>query len=185
MSHATTNNNQELVILVDQNDVPIGTAEKLIAHQQNLLHRAFSVFIFRRNNQNEWEVLLQQRASKKYHSPDLWTNTCCSHPRPGEIILTAAARRLNEELGLTTSLKTIGNFIYQAKFPNGLAENEYDHVLIGEINFTTPIVMNEDEVQNISWLTHDALQLDYKKNREQFTPWFMQAYELAYQAVTK
>src|SRR3990167_1504236 len=112
--------NTDQVILVDENDTAIGTAEKLAAHEQNLLHRAFSIFIFRDSPQRE--LLLQQRALGKYHSPGLWTNTCCSHPRPGEAILEAGKRRLQEELGLTSELSDLGWFHYNAHFPNGLSE---------------------------------------------------------------
>src|SRR5689334_15327319 len=120
----------EQVILVDENDNPIGSAEKLAAHEQGgQRHRAFSVFIFRKRD--ELEVLLQQRASHKYHCPDLWTNTCCSHPQPGETITQAGERRLQEEMGIATPLTWVGKFHYIAHFDNGLSENEIDHVLVG------------------------------------------------------
>src|SRR5215470_11031187 len=115
------------IILVDEKDRSIGVMEKLEAHRKGLLHRAFSVFIFN----SKGEMLLQQRSDEKYHSGGLWTNACCSHPAPGEDINTAAIRRLNEELGFTTSLTKIFDFIYQSSFENGLTEHEFDHVFIG------------------------------------------------------
>src|SRR3989338_4869056 len=121
----------EYVILVDDHDQEIGYAEKLSAHKKNLLHRAFSVFIFRK--QPRLELLLQQRALKKYHSAGLWTNTCCSHPRPGENIMQAAERRLYEELTIKTPLQDLGWFHYNAHFQNALSENEIDHVLLGDV----------------------------------------------------
>src|SRR5262249_52461597 len=114
----------EYVILVDEENRQTGLAEKLEAHQKNLLHRAFSAFIFRRNS--NIEVLLQQRALHKYHSPGLWTNTCCSHPRAGESILAAGKRRLQEEMGVTAELADLGWFQYNAHFENGLSEHEID-----------------------------------------------------------
>jgi isopentenyl-diphosphate delta-isomerase len=129
----------EHVILVDEYDNPIGTAEKLEAHRESLCHRAFSVFILR--NSNGLEVLLQQRAKHKYHSPLLWTNTCCSHPRPGEEVIAAGQRRLKEEMGLEIALKSLGSFHYIAHFDNGLTENEVDHVLVGYWN-QEPIMPN-------------------------------------------
>src|SRR5689334_9028970 len=117
------------VILVDEQDNPLGFAEKLTAHQQGLCHRAFSVFVLRKNP--EWEILLQQRAQDKYHSPNLWTNTCCSHPLPGETIQSAAERRLKEECGISLPLTIIGRFHYIAELDNGLTENEVDYVLLG------------------------------------------------------
>src|SRR5437763_15816865 len=108
----------EYIVLVDAQDREIGIAEKLSAHEKNLLHRAFSVFIFRQTP--AFELLLQQRAMNKYHSPGLWTNTCCSHPRSGEEITAAGGRRLQEELGIVTPLKDVGWFHYNAHFPNGL-----------------------------------------------------------------
>src|ERR1700754_1322335 len=118
---------REEVILVNENDIPVGTMEKMEAHRKALLHRAFSVFIFN----SKGEMLLQQRADKKYHSGGLWTNACCSHPKPGEEIETAASRRLREELGFGTGLRKVFDFIYQSPFDNGLTEFEFDHVFFG------------------------------------------------------
>src|SRR6516164_10337979 len=114
------------VILVNEQDEPIGTMGKMEAHKKALLHRAFSVFIFN----SKGEMLLQQRARDKYHSGGLWTNACCSHPKPGEEVQLAASRRLNEELGFNTPLTKIFDFIYQSSFENGLTEFEFDHVFI-------------------------------------------------------
>jgi isopentenyl-diphosphate Delta-isomerase len=166
----------EQVILVDEDDNPLGTAEKLAAHRNSLCHRAFSVFIYR--NAPEIEVLLQQRASHKYHSAGLWTNTCCSHPRPGEDVLEAGQRRLEEEMGIKTMLNWVGRFHYIAHFDNGLTENEVDHVLIGTL--TTPeFQVNPDEVQAYRWISFRLLQEELARAPQQFTPWLKQALAIA------
>ncbi len=165
----------EYVILVDQNDNPIGTAEKLDAHRKGLCHRAFSVFIFR--NQPEKQLLLQQRAKNKYHSPGLWTNTCCSHPRLDEDIIQAGERRLKEEMGITATLKSIGQFHYIAHFNNGLTENEVDHVLVGTLE-NESFQPNPDEVEYYRWITLSDLQHELSLNSDQFTPWLKQALSL-------
>src|SRR5580658_4397934 len=120
-------NQQEEVVLVDESDQPVGVMEKMEAHRRGLLHRAFSVFIFN----SRGEMLLQQRAPEKYHSAGLWTNACCSHPRPGEDTREGAVRRLKEELGFTTHLEKLFEFTYRSEFDNGLTEFEFDHVFIG------------------------------------------------------
>src|SRR5580658_5302411 len=117
----------EQVILVDIHDQEIGIGEKWMTHREAKLHRAFSVFIFRERNGNH-EILLQQRNLEKYHSPGLWTNACCSHPKPGEDTHDAAVRRLHEELGFTTGLSKLFEFTYRSEFDNGLTEFEFDHV---------------------------------------------------------
>jgi isopentenyl-diphosphate delta-isomerase type 1 len=165
----------EQVILVDENDNPIGTAEKLEAHRKALCHRAFSVFVLRFGT--EYEVLLQQRAKEKYHSPNLWTNTCCSHPRPNEDIIEAGQRRLREEMGLILPLKNIGRFHYIAHFDNGLTENEVDHVLAGLLN-NEEILPNPAEVQAYRWITISRLKNDLKTHPEQYTPWLATALEI-------
>jgi isopentenyl-diphosphate Delta-isomerase len=167
----------EQVILVDENDNATGTAEKLAAHEQNLLHRAFSIFIFRDTPQRE--LLLQQRALGKYHSPGLWTNTCCSHPRPDESILDAGKRRLQEELNLSATLTDLGWFHYNAHFPNGLSENEIDHVLVGTIAADTVIQPNPDEIHAVRWVTVEDLQRELAAQPELFTPWLKQALNVA------
>lgn len=164
----------EQVILVDEFDNPIGTAEKMQAHQDNLCHRAFSVFIFRKNSLNE--ILLQQRAKHKYHSPLLWTNTCCSHPRPGEDIIAAGQRRLKEEMGIEVSLTSRGSFHYIAHFNNGLIENEIDHVLTGTYEGDS-IPFNSEEVAAWRWISLTDLQKEIKLNPNQFTPWLPKALE--------
>ena len=120
---------EEQVILVNEQDEPIGLMNKLEAHEKAILHRAFSVFVL--NNKNE--IMLQQRAQHKYHSPLLWTNTCCSHQRNGETNLQAGTRRLYEEMGFETKLKELFHFIYKAPFDNGLTEHELDHVKIEDV----------------------------------------------------
>src|SRR5215471_15784306 len=120
----------EHVILVNEQDGEIGAIEKMKAHEDAMLHRALSIFIFN----DKGEMLLQQRALKKYHSGGLWTNACCSHPRPGEDIHEAAKRRLREELGFETSLEKVFDFIYKATLDNGLTEHEFDHVFVGKYN---------------------------------------------------
>lgn len=163
----------EYVILVNENNREIGIADKLTAHQNNLLHRAFSVFIFRNK-----ELLLQQRAVGKYHSPGLWTNTCCSHPRPDEDITFAALRRLREEFGIITTLKDLGWFYYNAHFANGLSEHEIDHVLIGHIAEDVNIIANPEEIQAYRWITLADLRQELASQPELFTPWLAKALEL-------
>lgn len=162
---------EEKVILVDINDEPIGLMEKIAAHEQALLHRAFSVFILNDNN----EIMLQQRAASKYHSPLLWTNTCCSHQRPGETNLQAGKRRLQEEMGFETDLTEIFNFIYKAPFDNGLTEHELDHVMIGKYNGEPNI--NTDEVESWKWMSIDAIKTDMVENPEYYTAWFKIIFE--------
>lgn len=157
---------KEYVILVDENDNDIGVMEKLQAHQEGLLHRAFSVFIF--NDKNE--LLLQQRAVTKYHSGGLWTNTCCSHPRPNETIKDAANRRLFEEMGMGCDLKIKTNFIYKTPFENGLTEHELDYVLIGNTN-QNPII-NKEEVESYKWLSVSDIKKDIVSNPNHYTSWF-------------
>lgn len=164
----------EHVILVDENDQPIGVSEKLAAHRNNLRHRAFSIFIVR---ENPFEILLQQRASHKYHSANLWTNTCCSHPRPNEDIIDSGQRRLKEEMGLNIPLKHIGSFHYIAHFDNGLTENEIDYVLVGQYNGAL-IVPNPEEVQAYRWITPSDLQHELISHPALFTPWLAKALEI-------
>lgn len=156
----------EEVILVDQDDRPVGTMEKLEAHQKGALHRAFSVFIF--NDKNE--LLLQQRASDKYHSSDLWTNTCCSHPRPDEETLAAAHRRLEEEMGMQCSLRFVSKFQYKSRFDNGLFEHEIDHIFIGQSDDLPQI--NPQEVRDFKYLTLAQIKADIKNHPDHYTTWF-------------
>ncbi len=164
----------EHVILVDEYDNELGVAEKLQAHREGRCHRAFSIFVMRQ--QPQLELLLQQRASEKYHSPNLWTNTCCSHPRPGEDMITAGQRRLKEEMGIDITLKSIGHFHYIAHFENGLIENEFDHVLVGEYN-NEKIVLNKEEVQNYRWISISELKKELQQHPQIFTLWLKQALE--------
>ncbi len=157
---------EEQVILVDTNDNPIGLSPKMEAHEKALLHRAFSVFIFN----DEGKLLLQQRAAHKYHSPELWTNTVCSHQRQGETNIQAGKRRLQEEMGLNTGLKEVFSFIYKAEFDNGLTEHELDHVLVGFSNENPKI--NPDEVMNFSWESLENIEADIKSNPQRYTEWF-------------
>ncbi len=157
---------EENVILVDVNDQQIGLMPKLEAHEKAVLHRAFSVFIL--NNKNE--LMLQQRAHHKYHSPLLWTNTCCSHQREGETNIEAGTRRLYEEMGFKTELKELFHFIYKAPFDNGLTEHELDHVMIGY--FDEKPTINLDEVESWKWMTTEAVKADMQLNPNKYTIWF-------------
>lgn len=165
----------EHVVLVDENDNETGIAEKIQAHRENLRHRAFSVFIFRQSPVPE--LLLQQRADGKYHSAGLWTNTCCSHPRPGESVLAGAQRRLQEEMGISAPLESLGWFHYIAHFPNGLTENEIDHVLIG-FSEVPNFVPNPEEVQAFRWITIADLKQEIAEDPDRFTPWLALALEI-------
>ena len=157
----------ESVILVDKNDVEIGTEEKMKAHQNGgILHRAFSVFIFN----GRGEMLLQQRAEGKYHCGGLWTNTCCSHQRPDESMEDAVHRKLKQEMGFDTKLKEIFKFIYRAQFGNGMTEHELDHVFVGR--FDGKVVANPDEAEGFRWANIAEVGRDVAKNPELFTPWF-------------
>ncbi|WP_448607646.1 isopentenyl-diphosphate Delta-isomerase [Paenimyroides ceti] len=157
---------EELVVLVDEKDVQIGLMPKLEAHEKALLHRAFSVFIL--NDKNE--IMLQQRAAGKYHSPLLWTNTCCSHQRDNETNIEAGKRRLQEEMGFSVPLKELFSFIYKAPFDNGLTEHEFDHVMIGYYN-EAPVV-NSEEVESWKWMTIEAIKEDMQKHKQLYTEWF-------------
>lgn len=165
---------QEQVILVNENDEPIGSMEKIEAHEKALLHRAFSVFIL--NDKNE--VMLQQRAASKYHSPLLWTNTCCSHQRAGETNIDAGKRRLQEEMGFQVDLKELFSFIYKAPFDNGLTEHELDHVMIGYSNQEPNI--NREEVEAWKWMSLEAIKQDMKDHPESYTAWFKIIFEKFY-----
>ncbi len=167
----------EYIVLVDSENREIGTAEKLAAHQNNQLHRAFSVFIFRKKPR--LELLLQQRAQEKYHCGGLWTNTCCSHPHPGEAVITAGQRRLQEEMGFSVPLTDLGWFHYNAHFSNGLSEHEIDHVLIGEVDEGFEPAFNPAEVQAIRWITVDELQREITASPHLFTPWLAEALTIA------
>ncbi len=157
----------EQVILVTEQDEAIGVMEKLEAHKKGVLHRAFSVLVFNSSN----ELLLQRRALQKYHSPGLWTNTCCSHPKPTETTLDAAHRRLIEEMGFDCELKFSHSFIYKVDFDNGLTEHEFDHVFIGFTSLTN-FEFNKEEVHEFGFFSIQYLIEDIIKNPNNYTEWF-------------
>ena len=165
---------EENVILVDVLDNQLGLMPKMEAHEKAVLHRAFSVFIFN----DEGELMLQQRAAHKYHSPLLWTNTCCSHQRDGESNIEAGKRRLIEEMGFKTNLKEIFSFVYKAPFDNGLTEHELDHVMIGNFNGTPKI--NPDEVASYKWMTLEAVKNDIELQPKLYTAWFKIIFKESY-----
>lgn len=159
------------VILVDEQDRELGALEKMEAHQKALLHRAISVFIT--NTKGEW--LLQQRTFDKYHSKGLWTNTCCSHPMPGELSVDAAHRRLIEEMGLKAGLQEIFSFTYIQELENGLTEHEYDHVFVGVTDdIPEP---HPDEVMDFKYISYSDLKKDIVQNPQNYTVWFRLIYE--------
>ncbi|HVZ56018.1 MAG TPA: isopentenyl-diphosphate Delta-isomerase [Chitinophagaceae bacterium] len=163
-------NQPEFVILVNERDEPTGQLEKMAAHQQGLLHRAFSVFIFT----SRGEMLLQRRALQKYHSAGLWTNACCSHPRPGEPVGQAAERRLREELGFVAPLTPIFDFIYHARFDNGLTEHEFDHVFAGR--YDGPVRPDPGEVAEVAFRSMDQIREELAADPGQYTAWFRIAF---------
>jgi isopentenyl-diphosphate delta-isomerase len=165
---------EEQVILVNENDEELGTMAKMEAHEKAVLHRAFSVFVMNDNG----EIMLQQRAAHKYHSPLLWTNTCCSHQRVGESNIEAGQRRLMEEMGFSTELKELFSFIYKAPFDNGLTEHELDHVMIGLFNAAPDI--NPEEVAQWKWMRPENIKADIEKNPEVYTAWFKIIFEKFY-----
>ena len=170
---------EEKVILVNENDEAIGLMPKMEAHEKALLHRAFSVFIL--NDKNE--IMLQKRAAHKYHSPSLWTNTCCSHQRDGEDSIQAGERRLKEEMGFSVPLKELFSFIYKAPFDNGLTEHELDHVLIGHYN--DPPEINPDEVSDYCYKSLEAIKEDIAIKPESYTVWFKIIFEKFYEHLKK
>ena len=161
----------EMVILVDENDREIGIEQKMKAHEEGKLHRAFSIFVFNQRG----EMLLQRRTESKYHSGGLWTNTCCSHPRVGESVERAAHRRLTEELGFDCELRELSQFIYKVELDHGLIEHEFDHVLVG--NYEGEVRPNKDEVSEVKWISTNALNEEIKNHPENFTEWFKIAFE--------
>lgn len=157
---------QEHVILVNASDEPLGTMEKMEAHEKALLHRAFSVFIF----DAEGRMLLQRRALSKYHSGGLWTNACCSHPREGESAMEAAHRRLQEEMGFDCELEKRFHFIYKAELDQGLTEHELDHVFTGV--YEGVMNLNPDEVAEARYISMAELDRELEEDPERFTEWF-------------
>ena len=158
------------VILVNTENEPIGTMEKVEVHQKGLLHRAFSIFIFNDNG----DMLLQQRSLSKYHSGGLWSNTCCSHPAPGEELMESALKRLKEEMGFTTELTEVFSFIYRMEFENGLTEHEYDHVFIGRYN--GEIYPDNTEVRDHCFMSMEDLRSSINLFPRKYTAWFRIAF---------
>ena len=169
---------EEQVVLVNEKDEKIGLMPKQEAHVKGVLHRAFSVFIFNSKN----ELMLQQRAFEKYHTPGLWANTCCSHQRDGESSIEAGKRRLMEEMGFTTDLKETTTFIYKAPFDNGLTEHELDHILVGSYEADPKI--NPEEVASWKWMDLEEVRDDIKNNPDIYTPWFKIIFDKFYQHLT-
>ena len=157
----------EYVILVNNNDQPLGAMEKMEAHEKGVLHRAFSVFVFNSRGQ----MLLQKRAGEKYHSPGLWTNTACSHPRTREKTMDAAHRRLKEEMGFDCNLEEVFSFVYKANVGDGLTEHEYDHVFMGTSD--TKPVPDPEEVSDWKYVDMDWLYADVEANPGNYTVWFV------------
>lgn len=168
---------EEQVVLVNENDEKIGLMAKQEAHEKALLHRAFSVFIF--NDKNE--LMLQQRALDKYHSPGLWANTCCSHQRDGEPSVEAGKRRLQEEMGFSTDLKETTTFIYKAAFDNGLTEHELDHIMVGYYNGVPTV--NPEEVADWKWMPLEEVREDIKNQPEIYTAWFKIIFDKFYEHI--
>ncbi len=158
------------VVLVNENDEPQGVMDKMEAHQKGILHRAFSIFIFN----SKGEMLIQQRALKKYHSGGLWTNACCSHPEPDEEVEVSAEKRLQEEMGFTTSLTKAFSFVYRTEFNNGLTEHEYDHVYFG--NYESDVAPNADEVQDYCYMSAEAVANSIESHPQKYTSWFKIAF---------
>lgn len=169
---------KEQVVLVNENDEPIGLMEKIEAHEKALLHRAFSVFI----TNKQGEIMLQQRALNKYHSPGLWTNTCCSHQREGEQNLEAGKRRLMEEMGFETPLTHLFSFIYKADMGNGLTEHELDHVMQGQYN-DLPMI-NPEEVASWKWMSPNRIKEEIERDPESYTAWFKIIFDKYYTYLT-
>lgn len=165
---------EEQVILVNEYDEQIGLMPKMEAHEKAVLHRAFSVFVFNTKN----ELMLQQRAAHKYHSPLLWTNTCCSHQRDRESNIEAGTRRLKEEMGFTTDLKETTSFIYKAPFDNGLTEHELDHIMLGY--YENEPIINKQEVEDWKWMPLEDVKHDINVHPEQYTAWFKIIFEKFY-----
>lgn len=165
---------EEHVILVDEQDNQLGLMPKMEAHEKAVLHRAFSVFIFN----SDGDLMLQQRAAHKYHSPLLWTNTCCSHQRDGESNIEAGKRRLLEEMGFSTELKEVFSFIYKAPFDNGLTEHELDHVMVGYFDGVPEV--NPEEVASFKWMSLEAIKEDIVLHPNLYTAWFKIIFKESY-----
>lgn len=179
MAPKENNLKEENVVLVNENDEQIGLMPKMEAHEKAVLHRAFSIFVMN----DKGETMLQQRAAHKYHSPLLWTNTCCSHQRDGENNIDAGQRRLAEEMGFVTELEELFSFIYKAPFDNGLTEHELDHVMIGSYN-EDPFV-NSEEVADWKWMKPAAIKEDIANHPDSYTAWFKIIFERFYEHLTQ
>jgi len=170
---------EEKVVLVDEDDNQIGLMPKMEAHLKGKLHRAFSIIIFN----SDRKILLQKRASKKYHTPNLWSNTCCSHQREGEDNINAGKRRLNEEMGFVTNLYNFSSFIYRVEFSNGLIEHENDHIMLGVFDGNPK--PNPNEVDEWKWIDIDILAEDMQINPDHYTAWFMIIMNNYYESLKK
>ena len=170
---------EEKVVLVDEDDNQIGLMPKMEAHLKGKLHRAFSIIIFN----SDRKILLQKRASTKYHTPNLWSNTCCSHQREGEDNINAGKRRLNEEMGFVTNLYNFSSFIYRVEFSNGLIEHENDHIMLGIFDGTPK--PNPNEVDEWKWIDIDILVDDMQINPDHYTAWFMIIMNNYYESLKK
>lgn len=167
------------VLLVDEQDQEIGRIEKIKAHEEALLHRAFSIFLYHGD-----QVLLQKRSANKYHCPGLWTNSCCSHPLEGEVI-PYALQRLYEETGIRVDhLTEVGTLLYRAEFGNGLWEYEYDHLLIGEYEGDISD-FDEEEIEEVRWISVEELKKEIAESPSQFTPWLKQSLNQIIEAIQK
>ena len=170
---------EEKVVLVDEDDNQIGLMPKMEAHLKGKLHRAFSIIIFN----SDRKILLQKRASTKYHTPNLWSNTCCSHQREDEDNIDAGKRRLNEEMGFVTNLYNFSSFIYRVEFSNGLIEHENDHIMLGV--FDGAPQPNPNEVDEWKWIDIDILIEDMQINPDHYTAWFMIIMNNYYESLKK
>lgn len=157
---------KEMILLVDENDKEAGYGEKHEVHKKGIFHRAFSIFIF--NSQKQ--LLLQKRESNKYHSPGLWTNSCCSHQRQNELLSEAIHRRLKEEMGFDCELKEVFTFSYRVEFNPELIENEFDHVFVGY--YDGEVTPEPYEVEDYKWMTLEEIKKDMEKNPDMYTYWF-------------
>ena len=155
------------LVMVDIFDNELGLVNKADAHKDPILHRAFSVFLINKSG----EMLIQKRAAHKYHSPNLWANACCSHPRAGEDVVKSAEKRLTEELGFTTKVEEIFKFTYLNKFNDNLFEYELDHVLIGR--YDGEVVLNPEEASEFKWISLEQLSEDLVKNPKNYSSWFI------------
>lgn len=173
------NSSTQVVLLVSPLDIPLGTCSKLQAHVEGKLHRAFSIFL----TDGMGHILLQRRAVTKYHSGGLWTNACCSHP-VGDVLANAKVR-LMEELGVETQIEEIGHFVYRHTFENGMTEYEFDHVLLGRVDRSTPLSPDPAEADAVEWMRMEELETQLTQTPEKFTPWFITAAPIALEYLKK